>query len=111
MKKYLYIAFFFICIISTSIPNAVYANNNTAISNQQNQIEAPVYNIYSTNKTIYITPLVSNSYVMIFDGTGRNVYKQFCKESLLSVPVYRQGMYIIRIQKGKSVFTQKVLVK
>lgn len=65
--------------------------------------------ITTTNQTINIRNLPSDSYLMVFDASGRNVFKGAVSQSV-SIPVRGKGVYIIRAQVGKEILSQKVLV-
>jgi len=70
------------------------------------------HQISISNQTINISQLEAGSYVMIFDASGRNIYKNTLRSyGSVSVPIRNRGVYIIRIQNNKIISTQKILVK
>jgi|GEM_PF-3514822 len=65
--------------------------------------------ITTTSQAINIRNLPSNSYLMVFDAAGRNVFKGTVSQGV-SIPVRGKGVYIVRVQVGKEILSQKVLV-
>lgn len=108
MKRILCIFSLFSCICCLS-----HAVNNESIEMQDHssfiQERQPNFHITSSNRNINISGLNPNSYLMVFDASGRNVFKGNTSNNI-SIPVRGKGVFIIRVQNGKEVFTQKVLV-
>lgn len=86
-------------------------SNNSEVIFPINYFENPPYRIIGGYRNIYIQQLEPDTYVMVFDGSGRNVYKQTVGPGSISIPVRTKGVFIVRIQKGKDIYAQKVLVK
>lgn len=112
MKKILYIIFFFISLIPFShLQGKNIHDMGSIFDSQYKESATSPYKITSYELTINIQNLTSDSFVMIFDASGRNVYKQTVKQSSISIPVRSRGVYIIRIENSnKDIYTQKILV-
>jgi len=110
MKRILYILIFACCSIGILQAERSLINDPDMIY-PVNYFENPPYRITGGYRNIYIQQLEPDTYVMVFDGSGRNLYKQTVGPGSISVPVRSKGVFIVRIQKGKEIYTQKVLVK
>ncbi len=111
MKKLLCLWLFICCTSGVSL-----ATNAALETNKEKEysfVDTPKakYRIYSTNQTIHINQLDGNPYIMIFDASGKNVYKGTTSHNSISVPVRSRGVFIIRIQQGKDIYTEKILIK
>jgi len=108
MYKFFYILLFisglsFIC----SAENGGDKVSGQTLKQEINEIR---YKIIVSDRTINISPLPPKSFVLIFDSSGRNVFKQIVKDTSVNIPVRSGGVYIIRIQNGEEIFTRKILV-
>lgn len=111
MKRILYIFLLSLCATSLVQPT-VNARTNHEVNYSLSEFSTHnKYLITTNNASINISRLEAGSYVMIFNASGRNIYKRSVDSGSISVPVRGKGLFIIRIQTNKEVFTQKILVK
>jgi hypothetical protein len=66
--------------------------------------------LFSTNRTLYLSQLPDGAVVQIFDLSGRCVIRQKAETSRLSIPL-NQGFYIACIKSSSHIQSGKVLVQ
>ncbi|MDL2214818.1 T9SS type A sorting domain-containing protein [Dysgonomonas sp. OttesenSCG-928-M03] len=111
MKKLLCLCLFICCTSS-----ALFAIDTTWEINKAKEyttVDTPRIKcrIHSSDQTIHINQLEEKSYIMIFDASGRNIYKGNTSNNSISVTVRNKGVFIIRIQQAKNIHTEKILIK
>ena len=74
-------------------------NNLSLIAHSSNSmITVQVTN--ADNYNIYVTNLL-----------GQQVFNKQANQSILNIPIYKSGLYIINVQSGNKVQTKKIFVK
>lgn len=110
MRRVFYIIILF-SVISIPVTRGTNFYWNDVDSNfPVEKLQTLQYKIASNNHTITINHLNPESFVTIFDASGRNVYKRVVNDGFVSIPVRQRGVYIVRIKNGKDIYTQKILV-
>lgn len=65
--------------------------------------------VYSQGKTVYFQNIKENSFVNVYDLTGRKYVSQMLETDQITLPV--SGIYIIQVNNNQQVFNYKVILK
>jgi M6 family metalloprotease-like protein len=76
-----------------------------------NTIKGSAIKCYSTDKILHIEGLPSSCTIELFDVLGKKVISAKVNQTTCSLPIEKQGIYVVSVSDGEESFTRKVCIE